>query len=290
MKVQKCTQTDESGVKQSSRARLRTPIPEQQRLDPAEREAIIAREAVSFFAEHGFEGQTRELAKRLRITQPLLYRYFPSKEALIERVYQEVFVVRWKRSWEKIITDRSVPLMARLTQFYREYAEVILTYEWIRLFMFAGLKDLGLNARYLKMLRERAFEKVIEEIRVEYGRPSTSELPITVLEIEMVWGLHAAIFYLGVRQFIYSMPLETDVNSIIDAKVATFLSGVRTVLPAKVRSRSRRCCLRAAMKLSKTVGLEWASAAGAERPIHFHDQEYSPFPALPRKRKYTTPV
>ena len=55
MKVQKCTQTDESGVKQSSRARLRTPIPEQQRLDPAEREAIIAREAVSFFAEHGFE-------------------------------------------------------------------------------------------------------------------------------------------------------------------------------------------------------------------------------------------
>lgn len=233
MKSPKCPQTDESGVKQSSRARPRAPIREQQRLDPSEREAIIAREAVSFFAEHGFEGQTRELAKRLRITQPLLYRYFPSKEALIERVYQEVFVERWKPSWEKIITDRSVSLKARLVHFYREYAEVILTYEWIRLFMFAGLKDLGLNARYLKMLRERAFEKVIEEIRVEYGRPSTSDLPITVIEIEMVWGLHAAIFYLGVRQFIYSMPLETDVNSIIDAKVATFLSGVRSVLPAK---------------------------------------------------------
>src|ERR1700739_1778532 len=98
MKVQKCTQTDESGVKKSRRARLRTPTPKQQRLDPAEREAIIAREAVSFFAEHGVAGQTRELAKRLRITQPLLYRYFPSKEALIERVYQEVFVGRWKPS------------------------------------------------------------------------------------------------------------------------------------------------------------------------------------------------
>jgi AcrR family transcriptional regulator len=233
MKSLKCTRTDESGVKQPSKARLRTPIPEQQRLDPSEREAIIAREAVSFFAEHGFGGQTRELAKRLRITQPLLYRYFPSKEALIERVYQDVFVGRWKPSWEKIITDRSVPLKARLIRFYREYAEVILTYQWIRLFMFAGLKDLGLNARYLKMLRERVFEKAIEEIRVEYGRPSTRELPITVLEIEMVWGLHAAIFYLGVRQFIYSMPLETDVDSIINAKVATFLSGIRSVLPAK---------------------------------------------------------
>ncbi|MBR1202911.1 MULTISPECIES: TetR/AcrR family transcriptional regulator [unclassified Bradyrhizobium] len=220
-------------MKQARRARLPTPIREQQRLDPSEREAIIAREAVSFFAEYGFEGQTRELAKRLRITQPLLYRYFPSKEALIERVYQEVFVGRWKPSWEKVITDRTVPLKARLIQFYREYAEVILTYEWIRLFMFAGLKDLGLNARYLKMLRERAFERVIEEIRFEYGRPSTDELPTTDLEVEMIWGLHAAIFYLGVRKFIYSMPLEADVNSIIDAKVTTFLGGVRFVLPAK---------------------------------------------------------
>src|SRR4029077_9079794 len=227
------TPPEESVVKPSAKARPRSATRGPPRLDPTQREAIITREAVAFFAECGFEGQTRELAKRLRITQPLLYRYFPSKEALIERVYQEVFVGRWKPSWEKIITDRSVPLKARLSHFYREYAEAILTYEWIRLFMFAGLKDLGLNARYLKMLRERAFEKVIEEIRVEYRRPSTGELPITVLEIEMVWGLHAAIFYLGVRQFIYSMPLETDVNSIIDAKVATFLSGVRSVLPAK---------------------------------------------------------
>ena len=187
------------------------------------------------FAECGFEGQTRELAKRLRITQPLLYRYFPTKEALIERVYQEVFVGRWKASWGKLITDRAEPLKSRLTQFYREYAETILTYEWIRLFMFAGLKDLGLNARYLKMLRERVFEKVIVEIRAEYGRPPIAQLPITVLEIEMVWGLHAAIFYLGVRQYIYGMPLEADVNLIIDAKVTTFLSGIRCILPAKSR-------------------------------------------------------
>ena len=191
-------------------------------------------------SKHGLEGRgaglvgqreifsiTRELAKRLRITQPLLYRYFPTKEALIERVYQEVFVGRWKASWGNLITDRAEPLKSRLTQFYREYAETILTYEWIRLFMFAGLKDLGLNARYLKMLRERVFEKVIVEIRAEYGRPPIAQLPITVLEIEMVWGLHAAIFYLGVRQYIYGMPLEADVSSIIDAKVTTFLSGIR---------------------------------------------------------------
>jgi AcrR family transcriptional regulator len=223
----------ESVLKQSAKGRPRSATRGPPRLDPTQREAIITREAVAFFAECGFEGQTRELAKRLRITQPLLYRYFPTKEALIERVYQEVFVGRWKASWGKLISDRTGPLKSRLTQFYREYAETILTYEWIRLFMFAGLKDLGLNDRYLKMLRERVFEKVIVEIRAEYGRPPVTQLPITVLEIEMVWGLHAAIFYLGVRQFIYGMPLEADVNSIIDAKVTTFLSGIRCILPAK---------------------------------------------------------
>ncbi|MFC0242599.1 TetR/AcrR family transcriptional regulator [Rhodopseudomonas telluris] len=224
-------------MKKPSKARRKATAKEPQRLDPAEREAIIAKEAVAFFAEFGFEGQTRELARRLKITQPLLYRYFPSKEALIERVYREVFVERWRPSWETIITDRSIPLETRLIRFYREYAEVILTYEWIRLFMFAGLKDLDFNERYLKMLRERAFERLIQEIRFAYGHPSPQDLPITVLEIEMVWGLHAAIFYLGVRKFIYSMPLETDINSIIDAKVTTFLGGIRFVLPADTDHR-----------------------------------------------------
>jgi hypothetical protein len=90
------------------------------------------------------------------------------------------------------------------------------------------------------MLREPVFEKVIEEIRVAYGRLPAAEFPITVLEIEMAWVLHAAIFYLWGPSFIYGMLLETDVNSIIDAKVATFLNGVRCVLQTKARTRHQR--------------------------------------------------
>ena len=62
------------------------------RLPRKEREKLIVDEAVKFFAEVGFEGQTRALAQRLGVTQPLLYRYFPDKEALIDRVYREVFL------------------------------------------------------------------------------------------------------------------------------------------------------------------------------------------------------
>ena len=47
-----------------------------QRLTPEQRERQIVDGAIRFFAEVGFEGQTRELAKRLGITIPpsILYR------------------------------------------------------------------------------------------------------------------------------------------------------------------------------------------------------------------------
>ena len=61
------------------------------RLSPTVREQQIVDEAIQFFAEVGFGGRTRELAKRIGITQPLLYRYFPTKEELIDRVFDEVF-------------------------------------------------------------------------------------------------------------------------------------------------------------------------------------------------------
>ena len=60
--------------------------PPSRRMLPGEREKLIVSEAIRYFSEVGFSGQTRELSRRLGITQPLLYRYFPSKRALLERV------------------------------------------------------------------------------------------------------------------------------------------------------------------------------------------------------------
>ncbi|EUB96797.1 transcriptional regulator, TetR family [Rhizobium sp. CF080] len=202
------------------------------RLSPDLREQEIVREAVKFFAEFGFEGQTRELAKRLGITQPLLYRYFPTKDALVERVYQEVFLRRWNPFWEELLQDRSKPLGERLTAFYRDYSQVILTYEWVRLFMFSGLKGLDFNTRYLDLLRQRVFDLIINELRLAHSRKPPDEAPITTMEIEAVWGLHAAIFYLGVRKFIYNMPVE-NINSIVDLELRIFLDGVPGTLAGR---------------------------------------------------------
>lgn len=202
------------------------------RMSSADRERSIVEAAVAFFTEHGFGGQTRELAATLGITQPLLYRYFPSKEALIERVYQEVFVGRWDPHWEELILEPGRALEDRLIEFYKSYARVIITREWIRLFMFAGLKGLDFNARYLRLLRERIFLKIISQIRADFQRPAIEEIAPTDIEVEMIWGLHASIFYLGVRQFIYDIPLRSKVDDIIEAKIKTLLKGIGSVLPA----------------------------------------------------------
>src|ERR1700694_4051807 len=105
------------------------------RLATDERERLIARGAVAFFCEVGFGGQTRELAKRLGVTQPLLYRYFPNKEALIERVYREVYLNRWDPRWEELLDDRTRPARERILALYRDYAQGGLSYVWIDFFV-----------------------------------------------------------------------------------------------------------------------------------------------------------
>ena len=207
----------------------------QQRKAPAARERDIVDQAILFFAEFGFEGQTRELARRLKITQPLLYRYFPNKDALIERVYQDVFVGRWNPQWEERILDRSRPIKERLIEFYQDYTKTIVTREWVRLFMFSGLKGLNFNARYLQLLRERIFSSLVDELRFSYGYAPIAKIPLTELEVEAIWSLHATIFYLGVRKWIYNMPVPDDLGPIITMKVTAFIDGVGAVLAGRQR-------------------------------------------------------
>lgn len=202
------------------------------RLGREERERLIVEEAIRFFAEVGFEGQTRELAKRLGVTQPLLYRYFPSKDDLIERVYQEVFLRRWNPAWEALIADRSLPLKARLVRFYTEYAAAIFNYTWVRIFMFAGLKGVGINRRYLDIIREKVFIPVCGELRASAGLPPPEEEPLSDEELEMAWGLHGSFYYMAIRKWVYNLPIPDEIAPVIERKVTTFLEGAPAAMKA----------------------------------------------------------
>jgi AcrR family transcriptional regulator len=196
------------------------------------REKLILESAIRFFAENGFEGQTRELAKRIGITHSAIYRHFPSKEALIERVYEHVYLGGWQKHWAALIRDRSCPLEARLTRFYCEYADQIFKFEWVRIFIFSGLKSFDINRRYLAMVMGTIGEPTMIEARHEFGVISDS--PITPRERELFWGLHGRIFYIAVRKFIYGaqVPEGAERNLAIADGVRQFVLGVRQILTA----------------------------------------------------------
>lgn len=195
------------------------------RLAPDERRRDIIDKAIVYFAEVGFEGGTRELAKRLGVTQPLLYRYFPSKEALIQEVYDTVYLQRWNDEWTDLLGDRSRPLRDRLIEFYSAYTDAIFTREWMRIFFFAGLKGLDIAKWYVAIVKKRVLRRICIEYRHELGL--NSDGPLSEEELELAWTMHGGIFYHGIREHIYHMPNGGNRQELIANALDVYLNGAR---------------------------------------------------------------
>jgi AcrR family transcriptional regulator len=199
------------------------------RLAAADREQQIVAEAIRFFAEVGFSGQTRELAQRLGITQPLLYRYFPTKQHLIERVFREVFLARLEPEAVRALTDRTQPLEQRLTRFYARYAELTYEYEWIRLYMFSALAGRNMNRRYIRIVEDAILKPICREIRHHCGLPGEDAVPLSELELEHVWVMHGGLFYYAVRKHIYQSRVSEDLAAIVARTVEAMLAGIAAI-------------------------------------------------------------
>jgi AcrR family transcriptional regulator len=225
--------------KTTSRGRSAGPLPPpQRRLKREERERQIVEEAIRYFADVGFSGDTRELARRLHITQPLLFRYFPSKEALIERAFQEVSTSRWNPFWEEMLADRSKPLKERLLAFYKDYSRIILTREWVRILLFSGLRGNQINRRYLRLVRERIYVPILAQLREHLGLPSLAKVPAKEMEIETIRVLNEKIFYYGVRKWVHGARVPEDIDAVIESDVVSFLEGGPAVI-ARLHSKKR---------------------------------------------------
>jgi AcrR family transcriptional regulator len=206
----------QQGRTQGNRSSKRT------RLTRDERERIIVEAAIGYFAEVGFSGQTRELARRIGVTQSLIFRYFPTKEDLVERVYQEVYLRRWNPFWETILTNRTVPLVARITTFYLDYAKTFSDYRWIRIFMFSGLLGDTISRKYAALFRDRILIPMCHEIRHEVGLKKIADTDLTTEEIQICWAINSAIAMLAIREFIFDLPTSRDHSTIVPAIVHSF--------------------------------------------------------------------
>ncbi len=208
-------------------ARRKDPASPRQRLLPGDRQHMILEGAISYFAEFGFDGRTRDLARHLGISQALLFRYFPSKAALIDRVYDVVFLNRWSPAWEPLIADRSQPLAARLKLFYKDYNRSVDRYEVIRISLFSALRGETISERYFTRIRERLIQPIVLEFRHTLELPMPPALPVSGHEEQLVFSLHATVIYGIMRKHVFHQLGVEDPDFMIDLYVDGFMAGAR---------------------------------------------------------------
>jgi AcrR family transcriptional regulator len=202
------------------------------RMAPQDRERLILENALRFFAERGLQGETRELARRLGVTQSLIYRYFSSKHVLIDRVYEKLFVESWNPAWADLIQDRQRSLEERLLAFYRDYTRVMHTYEWVRLFAFSASDGLPYHIRFVARNREELFPHIAGELRHDHGMPSFAEVPLTDFEHEQIWALHATHFHIGQRRWLFRLPSPIDIDMVMATRVHSYLAAAPAQIAA----------------------------------------------------------
>lgn len=214
-------------------AKLDARKPQRTRRDPARREEEIVAAAALYFSDVGFDGSMRDLAARIGISHALLFRYFPSKDALIDRVYEQTFASRWDPSWDVILLDKKLDLASRLTRFYISYLRVVDDPVWVRTFIFGGLAGIDISQRYLQLVKRKVIAPVAKELMRASGVPETAAASEAALELS--WGLHGEVFYLPIRRWIYGTKVTSDHAAFADLVVRKFISGA----PASLRTIQR---------------------------------------------------
>lgn len=227
--------------------KVKKPTPEapaRRRMGVIERERQILDGAIQFFSVHGLNGQLRDLAKSIGVTHALLYHYFPTKQALIDRVYLEVFEGRWRAEWDALLDDPDLPVEDKLTAFYWEYVTITLSQEFVRILVFSGLTDHTITDRFFAMLRVRLFPRLVRETRRFRGVVSRSKP--SEREMELLMGLHGGFFYITMRRWIYAQDVYSESahkgcdEHLVRDRVRAYLNASRDLFTDTTRSTRKR--------------------------------------------------
>ncbi len=185
------------------------------RLSRSDRRSQILEAAIKFFSEEGFDGSTHNFAKKIGITQPLIYRYFDSKDELIREVYNAVFEGRWKSEWEEMLRNRTKTITTRLHEFYILYTDVVFARDWMRIYLFSGLRELDINRWWSSFVESRILYTICDELRYETGADSVLLRAPTPQEMELMWSFQGSLFYYAMRRDVYRSRVHMDFRSFL---------------------------------------------------------------------------
>jgi AcrR family transcriptional regulator len=211
-----------SGINQPARQASKKPVP---RMAPAQRRALILQRAIEFFAEYGLTAQTRALAEACGVAQRLLYRYFPSKAALLTEVYNEAIASPFKAVWRAQLKDRSRPWEERLIAFYISYFNELLTRRWLRLFLYASLAEARMAPDYNQAILLETLELIVAETAADQKVALPKD---RALLHELAYVLHGAVSHFAIRRHIYGASQSVPIDRIVALEIRSFLAGFAT--------------------------------------------------------------
>ncbi len=227
-----------SAQRQGQRVRRGTAAAEPRRrlrLSPDERRSQIVDHCIEILSERGLSVSTRDICKPLGVTQALLYRYFPSRQALIEAALEKVFAHLWRADWSHELEATDGDLAARLTAFYTSYAETT-TEPFMRLFMWCALSGYHVPRRFAVPLTDKILRTIVGALRSERDLPALADAPMMHGERELALTLHTGIVFLAIRRHIYRWSLPSQLGDIVALQVRTYVPGA---LDEIVRLHSR---------------------------------------------------
>ena len=195
------------------------------RLTSAKRKAQIAQVAAGLFARKGFHGvTTREIDKAARVSEAIVFRHFPTKEALYtEIIRQKMDILPEKLDQEAIDRgdDAGVFRSAALA-FLRQIKE---DDTFLRLMLYSALGDHKLASVFLESRESVVFDSLLRYIERRIGEGVFRNLKPAIVVNSFV-GMY---FHFVLSWKIFRVPKQFKItrNEALEQFVDIFLNGIR---------------------------------------------------------------
>lgn len=198
------------------------------RLPRGERRRRIVSAASGFFAEEGFQGGTRALASRLGVTQALIYRYFPSKDALIEAVFEALAQEREAPSPTEFLYGEQ-PLGDRLGDLFVAYLDTFGSTD-LRLMFRAALDGLDVFRRFEGLTNGQVARPTVSALRAEVELPGLDDRPMLFGEYELALALYGSVLFTAAQKVLGEEPAE-GYEPILRMHARVFADGASQEVP-----------------------------------------------------------
>lgn len=195
------------------------------RLSSKERSAQIASIAAKLFAKKGFDGvTTREIAKKAGVNEAILYRHFPTKDALYtEIINQKINVKVEEFDLVALKAGDDAEVFRSVARYFLRQVEKDNTF--LRLMLYSALEDHALASVFLRERTNVLFDFILEYIKRRVAEGAFRNIK-PAIALRSFFGM---FFHFILVHELFTIPKHFDVTEeeAVEFYVDIFLNGIK---------------------------------------------------------------